>query len=371
MPGPKITSLLKEHRERAHLSQVALAERVGVTRQALIAIEAGRQVPSTALSLQLARALGCSVDDLFQLAGSEDLDVRLAPGPGRRTGRTGRVAIGRPGGRWVAHRLPDDAHEAADGLIVGEATNGRAMVEPLADPVDLERNVLLAGCAPLLGVLARRAGRRYRDAPMTWLPAGSLRALELLADGMVHVAGLHLVDERTGDSTPWLRRHLPGRALLVVNLTRWRQGLVVGRGNPLAIHEVGDLLRSDVRVARREKGSGAHALLRRTIAGLGKRRAMPSGGPLASGHAEVAQLVRHGAADVGVAFEGAAVAAGLDFIPLSEERFDLVVPREQSADGPTSRVLDLLGERWFRTEAARMPGYDGSTTGEITTLAPA
>ena len=206
---------------------------------------------------------------------------------------------------------------------------------------------------------------------MTWLPAGSLRALELLADGLVHVAGLHLVDERTGDSTPWLRRHLPGRSLLVVNLTRWRQGLVVPRGNPLGIREVGDLLRPEVRVVRREKGSGAHALLRRTIAALGERRAMPSGGPMASGHAEVAQLVRHGAADVGVAFEGAALSAGLDFVPLSEERFDLVVPRELGADGPTSRVLDLLGERWFRTEAARMPGYDGATPGEVTTLAPA
>lgn len=417
MSEPRILSHLKSQREQAGLSQLALAERVGVSRQAVIAIEAGRQVPSTSLALQLARVLGCSVDDLFQLMPGEGIEAAVAPVPGPGDDSPGaappgcrRVAMGRLRGRWVAHPLADDACSAADGLVVsesggrgderargGRARGGRpaagwatgnraiagtaiagraiaskAMIEPLAELADIERNVLVAGCAPLLGVLAQRAGLRYRDARMTWLPANSAHALALLDAGLVHVAGLHLVDGRSGeDNTRVLRERFAGRSMLVVNLTRWRQGFVVRHGNPLGIRVPGDLLRPGIRFAHREPGAGASALVGRLMAAAGDARAAVPPGPVAAGHVEVAQLVRCGAADAGIAIESVALAAGLGFVPLSEERFDLVLPPELASQAPVARILELLGDRWFRAEAARIPGYDDSLSGQVTALGAA
>ncbi len=367
-----LLNFLKKRREVAGWSQLALAERVGVSRQAIIAIEAGRQVPSTSLSLLLSRALDCTVDDLFQLAPSERLVARVASGSGADgppVSSSGRVAMGRVEGRWVAHRLSDRRITPADGIVAEEGQrDGPAIIEPLTELSLIRNNVLVSGCAPLLGIFAERTGRRYRDTPVTWLPTNSGRALDMLRDGTVHVAGVHLIEEGACDRHDQLRKQVPGRSLLVVNLTRWRQGLVVPAGNPLALREVGDLCRPGLRVARREPGSGAETLLSRRAREAGVKVEALSPGPRAWGHVEVVDLVRCGAADVGISIEGAAIAAGLDFIPLSEERFELIVPRELATEGPASRLLAMLGDGWFRSEASRLPGYDGSLTGQVHVL---
>lgn len=346
-----------------------------MTRQAILAIEAGRQVPSTALALQLAHALGRGVEELFTLApGPLRATLAPRPGSGSPSGSRGahdrgpvRVALGSVDGQWVAHRLAAGSVAAADG-IVESALEPVASVRPLAETSALERNVLVAGCAPLLGTLALRAAARYSDARITWIPATSRAALEMLRDGLIHVAGVHLLDARARpDNVATVRRLLPRRRMLIVNLTRWRQGFVLAPGNPLGIRSAGDLMRERLRFAQREQGAGAHGLVSRLLLAEGAER-IGLGGPLAADHAEVAQLVRAGAADVGVAIESVALASGLDFVPLAEERFDLVIPAERAAHAPVSRLVDALDDRAFRTEVEHMPGYDGAITGHLTTL---
>ncbi len=351
-----LTTTLRQRRTARGLSQGQLAGRVGVSRQALVAIEAGRQVPSTTLSLQLARALGCSVEDLFALPTPPTLQAALPEAPPTPTTR---VALGRIDDRWVAHPVLDPAHPA-DGVLVGGLDDPHAAtVEPLVDPADLIANVLVAGCAPLLGLLAARLGRRHRDARATWLPSASARSLDLLARRHVHLAGLHLADAaHPAVHAALVTAALPGQRATLVHLTRWRQGLVVARGNPLAIRAPADVLRPDVRCVLRDPGSGAQRLLERVLGTLAPGNALR-----AADHAEVARLVRWGVADVGVAIESAALAEGLDFIPLSEERFDLVVPDARLSDPSVARLLDLIDRPAFRAEAARLPGYDLSTAG--------
>jgi molybdate-binding protein len=310
------------------------------------------------LALKLADVLHCRVEDLFGLPSSAGLQAVLAPGRAAPE----RVAVGRVGDRWVAHPIGSD-RTAADGVV--RARRGDVVeVDPLADVAALERNVLVAGCAPLLGALAQRAGVRLPDARLTWLHANSARALDLLGAGLLHIGGVHFADARAR------RRKLGalGRRLLVANLIGWRQGLVVARGNPLGIRKPADLLRPALRFAAREQGAGAHDLVRAFLRRTGDRRRGIPAGPTAGGHDDVARLVRCGAADVGVAIESVALAADLDFIPLSEERFDLIVPADLAAIPAVSRIVDLLGDRAFRTETARMPGYDSSHTGEVATI---
>ncbi len=179
---------------------------------------------------------------------------------------------------------------------------------------------------------------------------------------------MHLSETGSGeDHAAVVRQRFPGERMLIVSLTRWRQGLVVPPGNPLALRSSADLLRPGLRIARREAGAGAHKLLRELLALEGLEDA-PMFGPSAAGHAEVAQLVRCGAADVGVAIESVALAAGLGFVPLAEEGFDLVVPAALAETATVARLLDALGDPGFRTEAAHLPGYDVSLAGHVTTL---
>ena len=363
---------LRRRRKALGLSQQGLAELAGVSRQSVAAVEAGRSVPSTRLGLQLAHVLGCSVEDLFQLAPPPGLRVQLvaeATGEGTAAGVAApsppsrRVALGRIGGRWIAHRMPAAAATAADGIVLPGGG-----VRPLIRPRELESNVLVAGCAPLLGPVAHWTGRRFADARVRWLRAGNRRALELLAAGLVHVAGLHFSGiGGEAANARGVRRALPGRRFLVANLTRWRQGIVVAPGNPLGIAGGEDLFRPEVRLARRERGSGADALTRRLRAGAAACRSAMSG-PLARGHEEVAWLVRQQSADAGIAIEPSAIAEGLDFVPVVEERFDLVVPAELAARPPVSRLLQALDDPGLRAEAGVLPGYDVSLLGQVATV---
>jgi molybdate-binding protein/DNA-binding XRE family transcriptional regulator len=375
----RLDNQVRPYRDRLALSQQALADIVGVSRQAIVAIEGGRTVPSTGLSLRLARALRCAVEDLFAIRTDLGIAVRLAPDAAAGAPTSGepssRVAVAEVDGKWVAHRLPFDGSVAADGIIMREASGRTAVVRPLADSDRLRSHVLLAGCAPLLGALAQHAGLSKSPLRVTWLHASSGRALDLLHARLVHVAGLHLRDSSdAGDpagnpdgNIDAVRKHLPGRRLLVANLTRWRAGLIVAPGNPLGIRSGADLLRPGLRVAKREEGAAAHQLLLDLMAAQGVEKPILAG-PFAAGHADVATLVAYGAADVGVAMEGVALAAGLGFVPLGAERFDLVMPAEAAGDPPVARLLELLADPNFRADVASLPGYDSELCGQITTL---
>ncbi len=374
MPETQLHNTLRRYRRDLGLSQEALGDRVGVSRHAIMAIEAGRQVPSTTLALRLADTFDCAVKDLFRLDPVTELEVRLPPprpaASASPPSPSSRVAVGRLGGGWTAHPLPAHATGAADAIVVegGAAGFRSARVRPVRGMRQLERNVLVAGCAPLLANLAHRVGEGSEDARATWIPASSHRALELLAAGMVHIAGLHLSGGASSHANvEAVRRRFPGRRMLVVNLTRWRQGFVVAARNPLDIRDAADLLRPGVRVVGREPGTGADELFARLLADE------PGGqpdfsGPVAEGHLDVARRVHCGAADAGVAIESAALAWGLGFVPLVEERFDLVMPASIAEIPPVSRFLDTLDDPGFRAEAASLPGYDTSISGHASTL---
>ena len=393
----RLHNSVRRYRRDLGLSQEALGDRVGVSRHAIMAIEGGRQVPSTTLALRLADTFDCAVKDLFRLGPVPELEVHLPPPRPAATASppvpSPRVSVGRVGDRWAAHPLPAHATGAADAIMVeataarqadpndgrptaasiaaqpGEtAAAGHARVRPVRGMQQLERNVLVAGCAPLLANLAHRVGEGSVDARATWIPASSHRALDLLAAGLVHIAGLHLSGGVASEANVRaVRRHFPGRRMLVVNLTRWRQGFVVAARNPLDIRDASDLLRPGVRVVGREPGTGADDLFARLLAGEGDGRPDFSG-PVAEGHLDVARRVHCGAADTGVAIESAALAWGLGFVPLVEERFDLVIPADIAEASPVSRFLETLDDPGFRAEAASLPGYDTSISGHASTL---
>jgi molybdate-binding protein/DNA-binding XRE family transcriptional regulator len=370
---------LKELRMKVGLQQRDLAARVGVSRQTLGALEAGESVPATSIALQLARVLGCRVEDIFWL-GEDDspLDAVLvgrpdqpaAGGPGLRK----RVALAAVDERWVAHLLDGDSPSAfatpADGLL---ATGARrepgkrpVRVRPLRESKTLRENLFCAGCDPALALLAGHVGERWKGGRLHWVEAGSGSALDMLADRQVHLAGVHLFDEDSGEhNVAPVRRRLGGRAMALVNLAIWEQGLVVAAGNPRKIRTIGDLARKGVRTVGRESGTGAQELLHRLAAEEGVPRKAVGLVAVARGHMAVAQTVASGAADAGIATRAAAAGHGLDFIPLAEARFDLVMPRETADDVRLQRLMDVLGSQRFKRDLGGLAGYGTTRTGQV------
>jgi molybdate-binding protein/DNA-binding XRE family transcriptional regulator len=375
------TSLRRARVERG-LSQEGLAAQAGISRQALGALEAGRSVPSTAVSLRLARALRSTVEELFSLAEGPLL-AWLAPaaarggegarGEGRRRGTGFRVVLGEIGDRLVAHELsvpargPSALFASADGIASRRrGPQAQLRVQPLRAPDALRENVLAAGCDPALSLLAARLSDRAPQARLCWLQAGSLAALQMLAGGHVHLAGTHLRDGETGEfNLPAVRALFPGRSMLVVGLARWEQGLAVARGNPRGLRRGDDLARRGVRIVNREPGAGARALLDDLLRRAGvSAREVEGYGRLVAGHLEVAQAVASGGADAGVSTRAAAEAYGLSFVPLAEERFDLVLPRESAEDPRIARLLATLRSLPLRRELGALPGYSASRAGD-------
>jgi putative molybdopterin biosynthesis protein len=381
----------------AGLRQRDLASRVGVSRQSLSMLEAGRSTPSAALALRLSRELGCRVEELFWMNDQRaPLSVELAAGDPpfeevprpRAAGRTGvgknrrptaersttdaRVVLASINGRWVAHRLAagdsGSFQTTADGLISGRQRGDKRTVKvrPLDDSAPARDTLLCAGCAPAFGILASRATDGGRGGRVVWLEQSSGAALDLLANGHVHVAGAHLYDEEAHEfNVPFVRRRLPGRSMLIFNLARWEVGLVVAPGNPRQIRGARDLARRDVSFIRRQPGAAAQDLVDRLLRREGLQAPSSSAHITARGHMEVARLVALGVADTGVALPSVARAHGLDFIPLGEERFDLVLSKELAGDARVVRLLETISGRGFLRELDSLGGHVTRDAGRL------
>jgi molybdate-binding protein/DNA-binding XRE family transcriptional regulator len=362
------------------LSQEELARLAGISRQSVNAIEAGRTDPSTSVALALSRALRCSVEELFSGdPAPETLEVTVAPRLSTAGAGTGarmplRWSLGLVAGRWVAHELvpgePASSITGADAVSRRRGRRPKERVQPLGALEALRGKLLVAGCDPALGVLAARLADAHPADRLVWLHATSTAALESLGRGETHLAGSHLLDEGSGEyNVPFARRLASGgggEGLAVVNLARWRAGIVVARGNPLAIRAVSDLAAKRIGIVNREPGAGARRLLDRLLASA---RVPPSRvrgyDRIVGSHAAVAQAVALGLCDAGIASEGAAVALGLSFVPLDEERSDLVLPLSLAQEPRGVRLLETLASKAFRRDLGGFAAYDTAWSGRV------
>jgi len=373
MGSEEFENRLRARRNAAGLTQIELARRAGITRQSLIHLESGRFVASTTVALKLARALGCAVEDIFSLpqppVAPLRADLAQPLSPGSPSGRS-RTLLGFIEGRWVAHRLQGDGAltVVADGVVTARGGRSKAVdVDPLRPESDMRDNLIVAGCDPALTLIASWLAEFSPPVRVRVLHAPSRQALAALGDGLTHVSGAHLLDEVSGDyNVPFVRRSCRRRGAIVFNLARWEEGFVVRAGNPLSIQAADDLTRRKIRLVERERGSGAQSLLDRVLrkAGVPARVTRPIS-QVARGHLAVAQAVASGTADVGVATRSAAAAYDLGFVPLTEERSDLVVGGELRDDPRIGRLIDALRGAALRRELASLTGYRTNDSGQV------
>ena len=379
-----IENRLRSLRVAKGLSQSALASLAGVTRQAICAIEASQYLPTTAVALRLAGVLDCRVEDLFSLvAPGEVIEGELIgePHPGPPDLARVRVKVARIGERIVVRPVAAlgavlNYTVPADGLILGVAgasdrlakSGLRVRVRLLRDRRIIDQEIAVAGCDPAIFLAGEHLRRQREKTTLVGWTLGSGAALEALKRGEVHVAGLHVVDPKSGESNlPYLRKHLTDDRFTVVTFATWEEGLMVRTGNPKSIRDVGDLARKDVGMVNREKGAGARVLLDGKLSALGiASKAIKGYDRTVASHFEVARQIAEGQADVGVGIGSAARLLGLEFLPLQQERYDLVFPTPFLTGHPAlANLLDTIVSRPFRTELEALGGYDTSETGKV------
>lgn len=215
------------------------------------------------------------------------------------------MQVARVGERTIARPL--DAFGVADGMVARPAPAGAACdsatVRLLADPELLDRTVLLLGCDPALATLGAHLGRRHARHGLRLLvgQSGSLAALAALARGEAHIAGMHVLDEASGEyNLPFVRRTFAGRRVLVVTAAHWTQGLIVAPGNPRGIAGAANLARPDLAIVNREPGSGSRAMLDHALHAAGVAPTAVRGyDRVAPSHRAVAGIVAAGFADAG------------------------------------------------------------------------
>jgi putative molybdopterin biosynthesis protein len=290
-----------------------------------------------------------------------------------------RVSVGEVRGRMVAAPLARGAGVLtslvrADGIVrIPRMTQGLQAGEVVRvmlyrPQAEIRRSIVHIGSHDLtLDLLSQYLGEH--GVRLISANAGSVGGLVALRRGETHLAGCHLLDPATGEyNLRYIGEYLPGLEVVLVGFVGRAQGLMVARGNPKGITSLTDLGHGEVRFVNRQRGAGTRVLLDYHLEKLGIEAARVRGYEReVVTHLAVAVDVASGVADCGLGIAAAAQALGLDFVPVAEERYDLVIPAEEWEGARLAPLRAVLGDVRFREAVAALPGYDVSRMGELVT----
>jgi putative molybdopterin biosynthesis protein len=255
----------------------------------------------------------------------------------------------------------------SEGINAGE----EAVVELLRPRSEITNTIVLSGSHdPALGLLEDALKSDSPQLKLSTSNVGSLGGLLAMKRNEAHVIGTHLLDPKTGTyNLPDVRRHLRPEEIVVVNLVVRQQGLLVLRGNPKGIKGLEDLVRPDVTFVNRQPGAGTRVLLDYELAQLKLRTDRIQGYEREEfTHMAVAVAIASGLADCGVGVRSAANALDLDFIPIAQEDYDLVLRRD-FYDGPAGQALmRAIRSASFRDAVTNLGGYATERCGEVKPL---
>jgi putative molybdopterin biosynthesis protein len=273
---------------------------------------------------------------------------------------------------WIRHHIL--ALQSADLVEIAEVRRTGKVTEKFyrarADALLLQEVVLPKSKKPVLLfsgshdlALEGIAEHLAKHVTLLSLPVGSLDGLVNLRQGLCQISGAHLLDESGEYNTPFVRHLFPDRNVEMVTLAYRMQGLMLAAGNPKRVKGLSDIARPNVKFVNRNAGSGTRLWLEAELRRLqistenitGYEKSVKT-------HTEAATLVASNKADVSLGLQAAAHQHGLDFIPLFEERYDLVLPRENET--ALLPLLDYLQTAAFRTGLNSLMGYNAAHSGE-------
>ena len=292
-----------------------------------------------------------------------------------------RVAVGKVGDKLLAAPLSRGAGVItslvqADGLaLIPSGVQGMEAGEPVKvhlyrSRAQIEKTIFCIGSHDMtLDLLAQFLAEH--DRRLASANVGSQGGLIALRRGEAHMAGSHLLDPNDGSyNIAYIRQYMPNIPVKVVALVGRDQGLIVKQGNPKGVKSLGDLAGSGqvggVQFINRQRGAGTRVLLDYHLNLMGMSSESISGYTQEEyTHLGVAAAVASGRADCGLGIAAAARALDLDFVPLFQERYDLVMPKTFAESELLAPLFDLLTDPVFRISVSKLTGYDVDVMGRI------
>jgi putative molybdopterin biosynthesis protein len=291
-----------------------------------------------------------------------------------------RVTLGRVGDKLIATPSGKGAGSVmsvvrADGMLtIPAGSEGIGAGESV--PIELVRSrgevdatlVMIGSHDNILDLLANHLHRRRPPVRLSSAHVGSMGGIMAIRRGEAHLAGCHLLDEQSGEyNVGFIKRFLPDLPLQLINLCYREQGLLVAAGNPLRITGLADLADRGLRFINRQKGAGTRLLTDKILRDSGLDPRQIAGYDREEyTHMNVAAAIASGSADAGMGIRAAAVALDLYFIPIAEERYDLIVPAAFARDPRVWAALELIsGDREFQQQIVGLGGYDLRDTGVV------
>lgn len=290
-----------------------------------------------------------------------------------------RMAVGFVGERFIANPLTRGAGVTmslvrADGLLViperslGFEQGETATLELYRPAAELRYNLLAAGSHDLIiDLLATALKERNPLLALSSAHLGSMGGIFAVDKGQAHLAGMHLFDPESGEyNVSYIRRMANGPVLRLVNLAYRMQGWIVPPGNPDEVERLESLVRNHISFVNRQKGAGTRLLLDHLLKQAGYRPADLYGYEREEHtHLNVAAAVAAGTTRAGLGILPAARAFGLDFIPVAEERYDLLMSEPFYRSPAGQMLMEIITDSAFQKQVEALGGYSMREAGRL------
>jgi excisionase family DNA binding protein len=271
-----------------------------------------------------------------------------------------RIPSTRVTGKWVfPKKVIDEWIESSVQKGLGQAKQKSKRIE----------GALLASGSndPILDMLHTYLKKSYPEFYIFSANTGSSDGLKALNRGYTDIAWSHLLDPKTGEyNIPFLPTYLPNVEPVVVNLFYRDLGFLVLPRNPFGIRGFEDLMQKGIRFINRQKGAGTRVLLDHNLKSL---RIPPS---KIRGyenevytHLEVGLSILSKEADVGIATVAASKLLGLSFVPITKERFDMILNQSTFFERGVQAFIEILNSQGFRNRVEKLGSYDFKNSGRI------
>ncbi|MBN1068873.1 helix-turn-helix domain-containing protein [Clostridium botulinum] len=232
----------------------------------------------------------------------------------------------------------------------------------------IENDIIISGQDIILDVLARHIEEKTDNIRVLRSNVGSYTSLCDLYNDKISISSSHLWDGDTNEyNTAYVRRLIPGIPCIIINLAYRRQGFYVAKENPHNITTWDDLIKSDISIVNREKGSGTRVLLDEKLRLYNVEGESIKGYNFEqSSHLAVASSIAVGDGDLGIGIEKVAhQVSEIDFVPIQEERYDLIIKKSSLKYPLYKLIIEIIQSKKFKKEIKGLGEYDLRDTGKI------
>ena len=290
-----------------------------------------------------------------------------------------RVTLGQVGSKLIATPSGKGAGSVmsmvrADGLLTipsgseGIGAGETVRIEMLRSRREIDSTLVAIGSHDnILDLMANFLHRLSPPVRLSSAHVGSMGGIMAIRRGEAHFGGSHLLDEDSGEyNVSFIKRFLSDLPLKLINLCYREQGFIVSKGNPFDIQSFTDIIVKDLSFINRQKGAGTRLLTDKILRDSGLEPEQIAGyNHEEYTHMNVAAAVLSGSVDVGMGIRAAALALELDFVPIAEERYDLIVPTLFLDDARIKAALELMSNDTFRSRIEDLGGYNLRDCGSV------